>query len=470
MLANHGSERATLAGICQYGENAYIDCADIINDNTFTVQFNKLLYKCQQRLFETGMKVLDHTSIVTAANNMGVYDLMFKDRKDLDKLNAYFQFPIKEQNVVEHAKIIAKLEFARFSQQKLKEANDKLSNITGEEDIDDILRISEDRIFELSDYLSSTDNDDTILISEGGVEILDHLAQNPVENVGIPTPFPLYNEAIGGGFRRGGVNLLSARSKVGKTTFGTVTCLHCVKNLKIPVLVLDSEMSKDDLYFKSICHISNVHIKKVERGWFSKSESETKAVYAANKYLEENPYFYYRRIAGKEFKSVLSIIRRWIKTEVGVDENGRTNDCLVIYDYFKIMNKNDLDDMKEYEAMGYQISALTDFAKELDFACQAFVQTNRQGDVSQSDRLLWNAHSLAFFERKLKDEINQDGPENGNRKLRVTDVRFGPEPDDNVHINLELNGEYAKIKEVSTSIDVERDRQQEDEGFESEEF
>lgn len=474
MLCNVGSERAVLSGICQYGEDAYIDCSDILNDNTFTDQFNKHLFRCLQRTFETGIKSIDQTTVVTTASNIGIYDVMFSNKKDIDRLNAYFSFPIKIENVREHAKVIAKLEFARFAQSKMKSGYDDLNQVTGEEDIDDILGICENKVFELVENLNSASEQNTVLITDGSDELLEHLIQNPVENVGIPTPFPLYNREIGGGCRRGGVNLISARSKVGKTTFGANVCLHCVKNLKIPVLVLDSEMSKDDLLFKSLCNLSKVNLQEIETGTFGKNEYKTRRVYNANSFLKENPYFHYRRIAGKQFNEVLSIIRRWIRTVVGTDENGNTNDCLVVYDYFKIMNQKDLADMKEYEAMGYQISTLTDFAKEYDFSCMAFVQTNRQGSVSQSDRLLWNCHSLTFFERKTPEEIEEDGTENGNRKLRVTDKRYGPEPEGDSHINMHMDGSIATITEVNMSIDVERLKQEEENGFsddgDSEEF
>jgi len=58
---------------------------------------------------------------------------------------------------------------------------------------------------------------------------------------GIPTGFPRYDSCIGGGFRRGTVNVVGARPKVGKSTF----CLNVAKNVSfagIPVLYLDTEM------------------------------------------------------------------------------------------------------------------------------------------------------------------------------------------------------------------------------------
>ena len=46
ILCDTAAERAVLAGICKYGEDAYLDIADIIQDTSFTVDSNKTIYQC----------------------------------------------------------------------------------------------------------------------------------------------------------------------------------------------------------------------------------------------------------------------------------------------------------------------------------------------------------------------------------------------------------------------------------------
>ena len=41
---------------------------------------------------------------------------------------------------------------------------------------------------------------------------------------------------------------------------------------------------------------------------------------------------------GAPFENILNVIKRWVLQEVGTDENGRTNECLVVYDYLKLMS------------------------------------------------------------------------------------------------------------------------------------
>ena len=46
ILCDVSSERAVLGGIIRYGENAYLDIADIIQEKTFTVDSNQIIYRC----------------------------------------------------------------------------------------------------------------------------------------------------------------------------------------------------------------------------------------------------------------------------------------------------------------------------------------------------------------------------------------------------------------------------------------
>ena len=90
------------------------------------------------------------------------------------------------------------------------------------------------------------------------------------------------------------------------------------------------------------------------------------------------------------------------------DEFGKTNDCLVVYDYLKLMSSSSINNnMQEYQALGFQITNLHNLAVKLDFPCLSFVQLNRDGitkestdAVSGSDRLNWLCTSFSIFKLK----------------------------------------------------------------------
>lgn len=41
-----GTERSVLAGLVQYGYEAYIEISDILNIKCFTTDLNKIIYRC----------------------------------------------------------------------------------------------------------------------------------------------------------------------------------------------------------------------------------------------------------------------------------------------------------------------------------------------------------------------------------------------------------------------------------------
>ena len=78
------------------------------------------------------------------------------------------------------------------------------------------------------------------------------------------------------------------------------------------------------------------------------------------------------------------------------------------------MNREDLGDLKEYEALGYQISRLTDFCKEYDFACLAFVQLNNirnrntQIAMEQDQLNVLAQHYTNVLKENLPEEIKEE--------------------------------------------------------------
>lgn len=260
----------------------------------------------------------------------------------------------------------------------------------------------------------------------------------------------------------------------GKTTLAKEIGLH-VSNLGMPVLFLDSEMNRNDQLNRSLSSLADLPINVIETGLFSKNMDSRIRVQKAVEFIKKLPYKH-QRIAGKEFDEVLSIIRRWIHKDVGFDDSGKAKPHLVIYDYFKLMNSSQINDsMKEYQVLGFQISKLSDFCGEYDTPVLAFVQINRDGInketsdvISQSDRLLWLCTSMSIFKRKTAEEIAEDGRENGNMKLIPVECRFGEPLEEGDYINIQMDKEKSKIKELKTQRSVIKENKDNESGFSAE--
>lgn len=472
-IDNIASERAVIAGLMRHGSKAFIDVDDIINVNVFTLEENQILYSCLIKIFDDNDEV-DFPSILSAAKDLGL-DTAFENRIPPERIRAVMNLDIAIGNVRHHAIKLKKLEIGREVKRTAKRVISDIGEITGDETVDQIISIGEKPFFDLSSSLNNKIEDKPVVISEDIEEYIKDLIENPSEMLGISSGFPRFDKSIGGGFRRKCVDLIAARPKVGKSMFADNVALHIASKLKIPVLVLDTEMSKEDHVNRLLANLSDIEINEISTGSFSKSTGGTERVTQAAEQLKNIPYEYIT-IAGKSFEETLSIMRRWIVKTVGFDENGRTNPCMIIYDYLKLMGSEGISSsMQEYQVLGFQITELHNFVVQYDVPCLSFVQLNRDGitkessdAVSGSDRLIWLCSSFTIFKLKSDEEIAEDRGESGNRKLvPILSRHGGGLANEFDYINMNMRGEYGRIDEGFTKSEYVLASKQKKEGFDN---
>lgn len=457
-----GSERAVLAGLLQHGIDAYFEVEDILTTECFSTDINKVLYQCLENIFKTETKIVDIPILYSTAHTLGYSSLIVDSTESQKFIRSLYNFPILKDSIRTLAEKIVILYVARKAQSLHKHAFDKLEDINPDEGLESILKTSEEPYFNLLTTLTQTSD-----ISPAGDSIdnyVEFLMENPTPNVGIPTPFPIYNHVIGGGLRKG-VHLIAARFKIGKSSIGKETSVHTAMNLKIPTLYIDTEMSKEEQDNRILAGLSLVPIDEIENGMFSKDPVKKERVLIAKEKYKQGKFFH-KNVAGMDFPSILNQMKRWIHKYVGFT-NGETNPHIIIYDYFKLMETATLKNMQEYQAMGFQIAALHDFCQKYNTPVLSFVQVNRDGVtrdgtdvISQSDRLGWNCISLCIYKRKSPEEIAQDGVENGNMKMIPLEGRFMRRLDDGDYINMKFIGELSSIKELKTRNMLQKENEQ----------
>lgn len=471
-LADVATERAVLAGFCQYGFDAYLE-SDYVETDYFTDPTNQIIFSCIKHVIKDSQNV-ELASLLSAANHLNVYDNI-NNQNEIGFIRSLFNFPIHKDNISVHAAKLGKLKIARDVKKTLQACIKEIDSVTGEEDINDIISLIETPVLEVTDKVYQRSSTKPEVIGGEVGDYIDYLKENPTDMFGISTGFPLYDQAIGGGLRRKCVDLIAARPKMGKSMFGDVVAIHVAQNLSIPVLVLDTEMSKEDHLNRMLANLSSIEINNISTGKFVDSELETEKVEVAGEALKDLPY-HYISIAGQPFENILGIMRKWVYQEVGFDENGRTNECLIVYDYLKLMSSDSISSsMQEYQVLGFQITQLHNFCVKYDVPCLSFVQLNRDGItkestdvVSGSDRLIWLCTSFTIFKAKSDEEIADDLEENGNRKLVPIVARHGPGLDDGDYINMSMLGKFGKILEGQTRNQLKRSSSSSNEGFEVE--
>ena len=460
ILSDAPAERAILAGICRYGSEAYYEVATLVNEKSFTIESNQIIYSCLKHILEEdSSKEIDLPTILSASKEVGV-DTFLSAKEEVQHLSAIMKFPVQLSNVRKFAIKVKKIQIARGMYDKLEETKEQYLQLKGHEPIGEILGIAEESIFDFIQELNENDDSPKKVFADAE-ERLENLSKDPVDIVGIPTGFDRYDFAIGGGLRRGTVNVIGARPKTGKTLFAENAGIHIAKQ-GVPVLNLDTEMTKQDHQDRGLAMLTDIGINEIETGQFVNSNYKHEKLLKTVKKVKDIPY-YHISIGGVALAEQLSIIRRWIAKEVGINDDGKAKNCVIIYDYLKIMDSAEIKgDMKEYQVLGFMMTSLHNFAIKFGVPVLAFVQLNRDGitkestdTASGSDRIIWLCSNFTIYKRKSDEEIAKDGPENGNRKLVPVISRHGEGLEPTDYININMIGKYAKLTEGKTAKELE---------------
>lgn len=451
-LNNIPSERLIIGGILQHGLEAFVEASSLLDTESFSDAKHQQIYEVLKLTMQT-VEVVDMPSFFSAAKNLGLAKQFEDGHEYLNSLKAQ---KVELENVRKHAAIVRRLQFARELQETMREGFKKLSNVTGNETLNDIQAIGESPLQDLCLRYQKGDESAPELIGDGLREYVQNLIDNPDTMKGISTGYTILDMMLGGGCNRQCVDVIAARKKEGKS----IICdnvAHFVCQQDIPVLVLDTEMKKSEHYDRLLAKIARISINEISQARFTKDPTLVNKIWAATEELERLPYTY-KKVAGKRFTEILSIIRRWLLQTVKYDSSGRLNDCLVIYDYFKINDSSEINaQMQSYQLLGFQMSQLKDFASEYDFPVLTFVQSNRSGItiedssiVAHSDSIMDTATSLTLFKSKTPEEIANDGGiRNGNKKFVGCMYRHGPGLE-NDYVNLRFEGEYGTLTELGT--------------------
>jgi replicative DNA helicase len=471
ILADPSAERAVLSGILKYGDNAFLDVSDLVTESTFTVDSNQIIYRCLKNIFEKNNKPnIDLAMIYSSAQELELSHILNK-KEEAQHLKAISDFPVNLENIRKFAAKIRKLEIARQLHKQLETIQDKLLDVNGSESVTSILGIAEDEIFNFVTTLTGDSDAAPTLIGQGIEEYIEYLQTNVVDQVGIPTGFPVYDQAIGGGLRKGTINVIGARPKVGKTLLSDNIGRNIAK-LGIPVLNMDTEMSQKDHIHRLLAMSTEIEINKIETGRFADSPILKQKIVEAAKELKDLP-IHHKVIAGKPFDEQLAIMRRWLVKDVGLNDDGTAKECVIFYDYLKLMDTTGMDkDLKEYQLLGFMMTALHNFAVKYQVPIVAFIQLNRDGinkestdSASGSDRIIWLCSNFSIFKRKSDEEIAEDGVDAGNRKLIPIISRHGGGLDDNDYINCYMKGWCAKIIEGKTKLEIVHSTKKSNDGF-----
>lgn len=453
------AEKAVLAGLLRHSSAVYSDVADILNTQCFTDEQNATIFDIFTHILKTGPNTkLDVPTTLSTAKELGLYAGYFDTTHKVQYLRALENFNIQISNVRPQAQKLRKLLITRDLRYRLKEADRALEGVGGTESFTQILAKAETPIFDIINEVTKRETSQITRLPDVVQEYIQNIIDNPEKSVGIPTGFDLYDSVIGGGFRRGKVNLVGGRLKSGKSFIGAQIAINISKR-GIPVLILDLELNKEDQLPRAIASISEgLSISAIENGEFI---DDRQLKHKLDKGLEkfQDCELYHVEIGGMEFEEVLSTCRRWITRYVGFEKNGDTKPCLIVYDYIDVLDASELGNLQETQVLGLYMRGLENFGSQYKVPFLVLAQLNRDGISAEhtgvfagSDRLARYAANVAIVKFKSEEEIKDDGIDMGNRKLVVIATRFGGGHSFGEYVHIGSNLKYGKLVELGSKV------------------
>lgn len=452
------AEEAVLSGLCQYGNKVFLDISSIVDESCFSKTLNAVFFKCIHNLLSSNeLPSIDVQSIISSSQEINVHGIVTK-KESLDALKAIVLTPVNKDGLNRFALKLRKIKLIKDIEKKFADGKSQLQTLNGTESTSEIIGVAENIVFDLATNVDAEDTKPSAF-GEGLVEIIEERCKNPVTQLGLSSGFSVWDKSIGG--LRAGVHIIGARSKVGKSTI----CANMGLNIAfkdVPVLYIDTEMTKKEQSDRLLASMTEIEIDRIATGKIVDNKFDKRNVLDAARKLGLLKNYQHRNVVGMSFENQLAMIRRWLINDVGLLPDGTAKNCLIIYDYLKLMDDSDLHgDLKEYQLLGFMTSSLHNICARYDIPVLAAIQLNRDGIskestdvVSGSDRIIWLCTSFSILKTKSDEEIKTDGPNAGNRKLVPVVSRHGAGLDDKEYINCHFQGSYSRITEGRTNFEI----------------
>lgn len=429
-LYDISAERALLGTIAKHGKDALIDCGGILAASDFHQPINRAIFSCFLALEEDNIERYDPETIVFKAKSIGLSQY-FEGKKEQEYLSLIEASTFDKSNIQVFALQIKKYSIARDLLSRYTSAADYVANITGSETISEIITNSENKIVDFINGIES--NDSLELLTKDMNEYAKQLLEaEEVQQIGIPTPYAKWDQAIGGGLRKATINVIAARPKASKSFLAMNNALFIART-GIPVLYLDTEMTYAQQKPRMLAIDSNCPLHSLETSKFKHTRNLVDKVVNSAKEINNMPLTY-KSIAGMTHIEALAYARRWLVKCVGFNEQGLANDCVIVYDYLKLTGINELSKVTaEYIALGIMMADMHNFAVKHQLPVLAFVQLNREGIdsddssiIAGSDRILWLCSNMSVLRNKNENDVELGcGFEFGNKKLSIMETRYG---------------------------------------------
>lgn len=403
--------------------------------NHFTNKENRLIYQALRSLAQSGVQTIDPYIIVQELQSKEA-TRRFADDLSVDQLYTLIEnsdilcrdsveaYMVLVNNVLDAA-------FRRDTYQQLKECQRLCLQPTEANIEQKIYKMLDDVMMEFSATNDVPPYKDVVDKYWNEIQ-----SRQSAGYSGIPFKFPALNDYAT--IERGELFIFGAEQKQGKS----MMLLNCAVDLLrqgYAVLYLDSELNTRLFTARLLAHLSGIEYKRLTAGTYSAEEA--KRIDEAREWIKTRR-FTHIYIPTFDIQSIYTTVNKVRHTQ-GLD--------VLIVDYFKGSGEGDA--FNSYQELG----RLTDMVKnqicgDMNIAGIGAAQATTTGRLADSAKIARNASTIAMITDKTPEEIEADGAECGNKKLRVVVNRNGMQMTQDEYISLLFDGNHILYEQAKQAI------------------
>lgn len=268
-------------------------------------------------------------------------------------------------------------------------------------------------------------------------ELWDEIRQRQQSGAsGIPFKFPTLNQYVT--IEPGELVIFAAEAKQGKSMMLLNCAVDLLKQGK-RVMYIDSELNSRLFTCRLMAHLAGIEFNRVRSGNYSAEEADR--IYSCKEWVKTRS-FTHIYMPMFDAQSIFTTVKKVHHTQ-GID--------VLIVDYFKGRGEGDAFD--SYQELGKFVDIVKNrICGEMNIAGLGAAQATATGKVADSAKIGRNASTIAVIQDKTPEEIEADGPECGNKKLRVVLNRNGPQMASDEYIDMAFCGNLISYEEARQHV------------------
>ena len=427
------SESGIIASLIRNPEFSFY--SEHLLPNHFSDPDNRYVYTAICKLAQKGIGYVDPYNILEILNSEEA-TRRYANEMSVERLQELVEMSdiLARHSVEEYQILVKNVLDAALRRDAISRLNDclKLCRDMEEENVGE-------KIYELLDDVMTefSTNDDTPAYAEVVDDYWEEIKSRQGSGYsGIPFKFQTLNEYVT--IERGELVIFGAEAKQGKS----IMLLNCAVDLLRKgqsVLYIDSELNTRMFTARLLAHLSGVEYKKLTSGQYGPEEAAR--IDEARAWLKTVRFKHcYFPILDEQ--GIYTTIKKTMHT-TGLD--------VIIVDYFKSSGSNDA--FESYQELGKFVDLIKNkCCGSMNLAGIGAAQATASGKLADSAKIARNASTIIMLSEKTPEEIERDGPECGNKKMRVVLNRNGMQHAQDEYISLRFSGNNILYEEAKQAV------------------